>query len=319
MAFLRRLLWILVVTALSSLGSQQPPALQPPRQLIASYNDEQSATIRWEAVPNARYYRFQISEQRDFTTIRTDALLLQGKTWIRATVAGLEPGRTYWWRVQAINDAGESPWSAAVRLSTMPVTLGVPAERFPVDKSVLAFASTLRCSWQRCEGATSYRFQISTSPDFHTIARELECIAPFADVVDLSPGMQYYWRVRAQRGSERGQWSPANQFTIVPLLGSHDQQPEHATSAIRLLNSDEAVPVELSPNPVSEVLTVRAPALIGGGSVALYNVLGRKMLDVPVAGTSDVMIPVGQLVAGSYTIVISAGDTRWVGTVEVLR
>ncbi len=319
MAFLRRFSWILAVSALSSLGGQQPPALQPPRQLIASYNDEQSATIRWEAVPNARYYRFQISEQRDFTTIRTDALLLQGKTWIRATVAGLEPGRTYWWRVQAIGNAGESPWSAAVRLSTMPVTLGVPAERFPVDNSVLAFTSMLRCSWRPCEGATSYRFQLSTSPDFRTIVREHECIAPFAEVVDLSPGMQYYWRVRAHRGSEYGQWSPANQFSVMPLAGSYGQQPEHTTSAIRLLDSDEAIPVELSPNPVSEVLTVRAPALIGGGSVALYNVLGRKMLDVPVAGTAEVMVPVGQLVAGSYTIVISASDTRWVGTVEVLR
>ncbi|GIV53938.1 MAG: hypothetical protein KatS3mg039_0456 [Candidatus Kapaibacterium sp.] len=320
MACLRRIAWLLFFTALTALGGVRPNSLQPPQQLIASYNDEQSATLRWEAVPGARLYRFQISEQRDFTTIRTDALLLPSKSWIRATIAGLEPGKMYWWRVQAIGNSGESAWSLPVRLSTNGEMVGVPVERLPADRSVLAFCSVLRFSWRACDGATSYRLQLSPSPTFDRQVIERESVEPYAEVVELVGGRGYYWRVQARRGSESGQWSPVQQFTLLSLANIADAAPTVKESQrLRLLKSDDPVPVELVPNPVADVLTVRTPPLHEGGSITLFDVVGRQMLRMPVAGVEQAQIPVGQLPAGSYTIVITTSQYQWVGTVEVLR
>jgi hypothetical protein len=322
MGSIRQILWLLAVSAVSLIGNSPSSSnsLFPPRQRIASYNDEQSATLRWEVVPGARYYRLQISEQQDFRTIRTDALLLQGKSWVRATVAGLEPSKTYWWRVQAIGDSGSSPWSTPVRLSTIPWTVGVPRDRIPTDGSVLAFVGSIRLSWQPCEGATSYRVQLSTRPDFDRNALERESSAPSVEVTGLEAGQRYYWRVCARRGSEIGQWSPVQHFSLLSLGESRaSSAASRQPSTLRMLGEQETAPVELLPNPVSEVLVVRSPLLASGARIALYDVLGRQVLSFPVHGSSDASIPVGHLAAGSYTLVIDTSQNYWVGTVEVLR
>jgi len=161
-----------IVSAFSAL---EQPSLAPPSQLVVSYNDDQSVTLRWQAVPKARYYRFQISEVRDFSVVRTDAMILQARSWVRATVAGLYPDREYWWRVQSIADAIESAWSSPVRIQMERWSVGVPEELLPSDGATLAFGG-VRLSWRPCERATSYCLQLAQSPRFDDDVIEVETV-----------------------------------------------------------------------------------------------------------------------------------------------
>ncbi|MCX7929566.1 MAG: T9SS type A sorting domain-containing protein [Chlorobi bacterium] len=320
MCAIRRIFWLMVATACATFGGvgSNITALHPPQQLIASYNDEQSATLRWESIPGARYYRFQISEQRDFSTIRTDALILQSKTWVRATVAGLEAGKSYWWRVQTLNDAAQSAWSVPVRLSTVEWTIEQPRQLIPAEGATLAYTESIRFSWTPCIGATLYRVEIATNGRFEN-AVEYTTVEPWIDVTQPTPRGDYYWRVTACRGSQRSEWSPVQRFSIVPPVPLHSAVEQR--SSIRLLDGEtEQQTIIVAPNPTTDVVTIHSALLLSGDAeAALYDVVGRRVLGMPLPESNTALVPVGQLPAGSYTLVIRTGSKRWIGTVDVLR
>ncbi|HVK37208.1 MAG TPA: T9SS type A sorting domain-containing protein [Candidatus Kapabacteria bacterium] len=68
------------------------------------------ATLVWDAAePEVDRYWLDIGSSADFTSRSTDTTLTTTST----TIAGLEPGRTYWWRVKAHNSAGWGAFSEA--------------------------------------------------------------------------------------------------------------------------------------------------------------------------------------------------------------
>jgi hypothetical protein len=320
MIAIRRILWLMLATCCTAVcrSPVEASTLEAPRQLIASYNDEQSATLRWEAVPGARYYRFQISEQRDFSVVRTDALILQGKTWVRATVGGLEPRRPYWWRVQALGDGVQSSWSVPVRIATSEWGVEQPQSLVPADGSTLAYCGSLRLGWKSCDGATTYRVQIASGERFDDPI-ELVTSEPFVVAANLIAGRTYYWRVAAQRGSQSSAWSSVQRFSIAPLVPGTESISSN--SGLRLLSDeDRKQAIVVAPNPVSDVVTIRSALLESGDAdVTLFDVAGRRVLTMPLPTTQTASVPVGQLPAGSYTMVIRTGTTKWIGTVDVLR
>jgi len=156
---------------------------------------------------------------RDFSVVRTDAMILQERSWVRATVAGLDPDREYWWRVQSIADAIESAWSAPVRIQMERWSVGVPGELLPSDGATLAFGG-VRLSWRPCERATSYCLQLAQSPRFDDDVIEVETAQSWIVEHRCASGKNYYWRVRAKRGTAMGEWSPLQRFTVVPITVS---------------------------------------------------------------------------------------------------
>lgn len=317
----------ILVSMLMSIGcsSLLAGAVEAPRQLVASYNDEYSVTLRWEAVPGARYYRLQISEQRDFMAIRTDALILQAKNWIRATVAGLDQGKTYWCRVQAFGADGESAWSIPVRLQPGGEMITTPSRLLPPDQSTVA-AGALYLSWQPCKGATTYQVQLSSHPTFTTDRVQLDCVDPLAVVTTLKAGERYYWRVRANRGSESSSWSRVQSFRVAPLnVLPVEEQPDtsrmlsNVSAALELRMVDQSnIPIMLVPNPAANQVTIRSDHSLRG-SVVVYDLQGRRVLEQSVDDVREVTLSVAHLPAGSYNLVLSGMERRWYGTVEILR
>ncbi|GBD05376.1 hypothetical protein HRbin20_00959 [bacterium HR20] len=322
MATVRQALVLFVLIeslVLNEVGTAQPHLL-PPTQLVASYNDEQSVTLRWQAVPGARYYRFQISDVRDFSVVRTDALVLQARSWIRATVAGLEPGKDYWWRVQSLADGSESRWSLPVRLRTE--SQEAPDGLVPPDGAMLAFGG-LRLSWRPCEKATGYRVQLSPSSDFDSEVLEVETVQPWVVEHRCAAGKRYYWRVCAKRGSQDGQWSQVQRFQLMPLhIPSRERETAEPGGRVQFFSSQhDALPLTLTPNPAADQLTITSVEEFDpGSSIVLYNLQGRSVLEQSIrSGERSVTIAVGHLPQGSYTLQIISHGRRWIGTVEVLR
>jgi hypothetical protein len=100
-----------------------PVPFAPAQQ--ASVNEKLPVTLRWSPVGFVSSYQLQVSKENHFGTLLVDA---QNLTEALYTIPALDPGETYYWRVKAVNDAGESPWSSIqIFTATAPyVTLDTP-------------------------------------------------------------------------------------------------------------------------------------------------------------------------------------------------
>jgi hypothetical protein len=104
------------------IGPLPPDSIPPPPVLLAPANGATGVVpvatpLSWNAAPRATAYRLQVSIDPDFTTIVFDA---SGLTAPSQLVVGLLPLSTYYWRVNASNSAGTSPWSMVWNFSTLP-------------------------------------------------------------------------------------------------------------------------------------------------------------------------------------------------------
>ncbi len=71
-------------------------------------------TLNWEPATLAGSYQLQVSRNESFTSIAFMALDLSAT---QMQVGPLEPATTYYWRVQARNAVGASPWSQTFRFT----------------------------------------------------------------------------------------------------------------------------------------------------------------------------------------------------------
>ncbi|GFR67277.1 fibronectin type-III domain-containing protein 3a [Elysia marginata] len=127
-------------------------------------------------------------------------------------VAGLLPGRSYLFQVQAFNRAGAGPWSEALEVVS---GAGVPeAPRMPLvtcrsSHSALvswdepfnngALVSEYRLEWQQRSDAVDFT-QLYLGPNMSF------------DVKGLTPATMYTFRVQAINSAGAGQFSPAAQY-----------------------------------------------------------------------------------------------------------
>ncbi|NJD61010.1 MAG: hypothetical protein C3F13_08600 [Anaerolineales bacterium] len=134
----------------------------------------------------------------------------------------------YYWRVQprywmlgetATFGAWVSGWSFR-RLGFTPLNL----------QTSVTFA-TPTFSWDMAEGASTYRLQVSTDPNFgSTVINQVTPLTSFTPTNTLPPAL-YYWRVHIIRyGSVINDWSEVQQFSLslpVPTKLTPDQSVEH--------------------------------------------------------------------------------------------
>ncbi len=130
-----------------------------------------------------------------------------------------QAGGDWYYRVQAYNDAGDSPWSNIQSTTVMASTLASPtlnAINNPDNDG--AFAVT----WSSVSGATSYILEESGSPYFESPTEVYTGALTQFDVTDQSGGTWYY-RVRAANSSDQGPWSNSesvwvNTDIFLPLV-----------------------------------------------------------------------------------------------------
>lgn len=109
-------------------------------------------------------------------------------------VAGLEFGKTYIWRVDAITEQGTmpgEPWS----FKTFSGQAANPTPRSGAHE----IPPNATLAWHPARGASSHDLYMGTSPDaLRTAERELS--APRVDLTDLDLSTTYHWRVDEHHG-----------------------------------------------------------------------------------------------------------------------
>jgi len=291
--------------------STLPPTTSPVT-LVSPPNDTRGVltdtTLTWNPSANALLYTVELARSADF---QTNFVAYEGLKTTSLKIASLVQGvEIYYWRVIAYGVGGRSATSETRSFSTAilpPVLVSPPTNTQGVS------GNPVQLTWTPVTGAISYDIQVSTSLTFNTI------VATRTDVTDTTAGIgglesnkRYYWRVRSRAIDAAGVFSPRSSFVTGTL------------SSVQLETEASSAFASLTPNPVSEITTVRfTPWTSGVVSLSLVDASGRlqhrfadeRVLRVP----STIDLDCSNVANGSYTLVITQGRNQFSLPLLVVR
>ncbi|QLH53152.1 MAG: Glycosyl hydrolase, BNR repeat precursor [Candidatus Kapaibacterium sp.] len=196
---------------LSELKFPPPPKLASPPN--GTYGVPYYTTLCWYSVDSSSSYRLQVSTNKSFQTTILDTSGLKDTSF---AIDFLEPNFVYYWRVNAKKGDFISDWSEVWSFETI-LTPPKPPKLVSPQNNVWTVPTVgAKFIWNSSRGATSYRLQISTTPDFSTIVFDKSDIKDTFQVAsEFSNGVVYYWRVNASNSAGTGDWSEVWRFKAI--------------------------------------------------------------------------------------------------------
>jgi hypothetical protein len=188
-------------------------------------------TFTWNGVPTASSYRLQVSTNSSFTNLVID----QNLTSTQYTPSTpLNILTNYFWRVNATNNIGTSPYSSTWSFTTSANTPSAPNLISPVNGATnISLTPTL--FWSSVSNSTGYRVQVSTNNTFSNVIVEQNNLTSTQYAIPssiLQNGTTYYWRALAFNQNGEGPWSAVWNFITVsniPQTPVHIAPPNFAT------------------------------------------------------------------------------------------
>jgi hypothetical protein len=244
------------------------PALSSPANNATGVATEPN--LQWNASSGATSYQVQVSTASDFnTTVFNQSNITTTEV---AVSPALDANATYYWRVKAFNDSGNSDWSTTWSFTTG-ATISAPTLSSPANNATGA-ATAPNLQWNASSGATSYQVQVSTASDFNTTIFNQSNIT--TTQVSVSPALNanttYYWRVKASSSSGNSDWSTTWSFTtgatqivtintnIMGQTGSFSISTSGVLSTATTLSSaDSGVQLSLD---VNTTVTIQGQSLV---------------------------------------------------------
>ncbi|NCC88174.1 MAG: T9SS type A sorting domain-containing protein, partial [Clostridia bacterium] len=163
----------------------------------------------WSASPEAINYQYQVSLNSEFTAIikSTTTSLISGN------IIGLYPHTTYYWRVRGANTNGYSPWSETWSFTTESADLIAPTLITPANNSTNINIDNVILDWESVFGASAYIFEITEDENFISGVTTQQINDTQKEIIGLSEGTQYFWRVKSTDGIVYSDWSEIWNFT----------------------------------------------------------------------------------------------------------
>ncbi|MCX6132225.1 MAG: DUF5050 domain-containing protein [Ignavibacteriales bacterium] len=187
------------------------PALISPQD--NELNVSLSPTLSWNTLSGAVSYRLQVSATSDFATLILDQ---SGLTSPSRSVTGLANGAKYFWRVNASNSAGTSPYSGQRSFTTFFLPPAAPVISSPGSGSSNQ-PTTVTLTWSAPSTALTYHLQVSQNTAFApTLVDDSTITSTSRQAGPLSFGGTYYWRVSASNTGGSSPYTQASSFSVVP-------------------------------------------------------------------------------------------------------
>ena len=167
-----------------------------------------SGIIKWDPVPSATYYRFQLSIDEQFNSIMIDTNYLVSNSF---NYLKLNNNRTYYWRVIAFNDSNSSDWSSIYSFTTI---LGTPIQIYPANNAAY-FKQNDSLVWKPVSGAELYELQVSKTVDFDSLVFDMSNILKTSySMPILNYNRKYFWRVQASNIIGKSAWSSVQNLLL---------------------------------------------------------------------------------------------------------
>ncbi|MFZ1683885.1 MAG: DUF4038 domain-containing protein [Candidatus Zixiibacteriota bacterium] len=206
--------WVLSIAGnMTTVVVQAPGAPSLTSPVSGSTGIPINPTLTWAASPGATSYRVQVSTDVSFVSPVIDQSSISTTS---VNISGLTGGATYYWRVNASNTAGPSPYSAVWNFAT---AVGLPPS-VPTLASPLNGATGLSTgptvSWNTSSGATGYRVQVSADPAFATVLVDQSNVTTTSLALSgLQAATSYNWRVSASNGNGPSAFSSTWSFVTA--------------------------------------------------------------------------------------------------------
>ena len=183
------------------------PSLQAPTN--EAINVDTMVTFSWPPISEADSYTIQLSKNDTFTNPVIDSTI----TVSQLNVGSLEFESTYFWRVKAENEGGESGWSVVRSFTTIKEKPEIPVLLSPADGDT-EVDTLAQFVWNVSARAESYVLELSSASDFSTIVSEQTLSDTTTSLGNLSFSTEYSWRVKATNSGGESAYSSVNTFTV---------------------------------------------------------------------------------------------------------
>jgi hypothetical protein len=200
-------------------------------------------TFDWADVPadpSGVNYSLDIGSVADFTAFALQKKDLPSSAYTLTPGEALASGKTYWWRVWAVDGAGNVGDYSATRSFTIAAAdktaPAVPALVLPANEATVNTA-TPEMDWSDVTdpSGVNYSLQIATDAEFATLAFSKDGLTASKYTLGTAEALgygQYYWRVRALDSvGNPSAWAPAWSFSLPAPDTTAPVQPELTSPA----------------------------------------------------------------------------------------
>ena len=263
-----------------------------PMGVYANAVDNTSVEVAWDRADGADTYTVEyVPDNKAYFNTNPSLISRQeGIVATRFTPIDLESGKTYFFRVSAVNDSGESPWSEIVKAKT-----SSPPEAptlYPTKQAYMyGEVAVLRWLHNLTDGSEQTSAEVRVNGNLYQTVEGSEMRVELPLLDGFHDGDTVKWRVRTKGAhNEFSPWSEVRQFKVF-------EEPE-LDMEVRQITKDG--PTVNGSTPFgSYPLFIILDASGGGGKVRAY--------DVSIIASESV----GYLDWFGRTVHVAAGEPVW--------
>lgn len=188
------------------------PALKLPVQNALIHPTVSTVNLDWSDVTPTYLleYKVQVDDNSDFSSPLLDTTTGTVSSY-SLPMSSLTPNTKYYWRVASYNPYHQTAGWTATRAFRIAVT--APVNLTPGGGTTIG-TLTPTLNWDDVSGATSYTVQVSLSPTFGTLLKNVTVYtSDYTFTTSLPAGKTIYWRVRANAANGPSQWSTESFIT----------------------------------------------------------------------------------------------------------
>jgi hypothetical protein len=214
--------------------------------------------------------------------------------------------------LQATDSHGATSTSEPVTITVFhsPPATTIPVSEIPSKTSLIEpidgtkeIALNTEVLWNATQNAESYEFQLATDPEFKNLYFLGNGISTtHYPIADLDQGTIYYWRVRGENGTEKGEWSETWSFKTILYTNIEEDGIPLKTELMQNYPNPF--------NPSTELSYSLSKA--GYVQIKVYNILGQLVAEIvneiQSAGYYSVNFDASNLSSGVYIYQLKAGN-----------
>ena len=267
--------------------SNKPP--KKPSNLLINNIQATEFTVSWQDnSENESQFEIQLSEADSLNFIE---VLIVSKNITSTTVDEVKPETLYFCRVRAINNGGNSDFTAAVPFTTKSI-LPLPPENL---QFVFLPTREVKLFWENNEpkqAAVIIERSQGSNKEFEQIGITAIGDSTYTDA-DFDAGVQYFYRVAAFNGTNNSEYS--NEIFV--------------SSSITSIENDLLKELIIYPNPVQEYLFIEKSNSVSAiNNIQITDITGKIMLKKTLANSNDyerIKIDTTTLPNGMYILIIN--------------